>query len=97
MTKEKYTEEPLNDDEKIQSQLNVDSLTSNIETAKFDLNQMDKQLAIQLPQRQAAAGAKEAIDKKKLELKRFEDQFKMYQLRVRTGKKKVPKIDTPTK
>ena len=93
MEEQKYIEEDLTDDEKIQAQFNVDSLKSNLETSEFDIVQMNKQIELNLPQRQSAMAAKEEVRKKEVEIGRFKDQLKMYARRVRTGKKKVPVID----
>lgn len=90
MEEQKYTDKDLSDDEKIQAQFNVDSLEVNLKVSKFDIEMMEQQVEKMIPQRQAGIAAKEAIMKKKAELKQFEEQFKMYQRRVRTGKKKVP-------
>lgn len=90
MEKEKYTEENLTEDEKIQAQFNADSLGLNIKVAEFDLVMMQEQIDKNIPQRQAGIAAKEEVRKKAMDLTRMKEQEKMYTRRVRTGKKRVP-------
>lgn len=88
-----YTEKDLTDDEKIQSQFNLESITMNLETSEFDLVMMKRQLEIRLPQREAGLAAKDMIQKKEVEIKQNKGQVKMYKRRVRTGKRRIPVID----
>lgn len=90
---ENYTEKDLTDDEKIQSQFNLESITMNLETSEFDLVMMKKQLEIRLPQREAGLAAKDMIQKKEVEINQNKNQVKMYKRRVRTGKRRIPVID----
>lgn len=90
---ENYTEKDLDDDEKIQAQFNLESITMNFETSEFDLEMMKRQLASRLPQREAGLAAKETIRKKEIEVTQNKNQVKMYKRRVRTGKRRIPVID----
>ena len=88
---DEYVDEPLTEEEMEQAKLNVDLIENNLKALNFDIENIKHQLEIRLPQRQAKAAGLEALRTKELDVKRFNDQLKMYKTRVETGNKKVPK------
>jgi len=86
--KNDYKEVSLEEKEKKQIGYNVDEIGLNIETAEFNIKQLNKAIKLGLPLREAHA----RIDQMEDELKKMKFQQKRYQRMARTGKKEVPNI-----
>lgn len=84
--KEKYNTIKMTSEEKLHAQINFDKLSINVDTAEFDLKQMKKSIALNLPIRDA----EEQVKMKEKELFTIKSQKKMYQFRIRTGMIKHP-------